>query len=473
MHALRRGAPLQHREPPAPPLGSGPGARWIAVRTFTSADPALQKKCAWIAADLTQALRHVHALRVVSDGPGPEQGPLVQLRGELSRLPDGLRISLRIAPDQDAPADRELVLDQLREHLPGVGVELATRVLGALGLGQLQAPAAVPDLLPAGAIDDYLRAREALLEMRTADAIRHFEAALALAPRHRALRFGHAMARVRHTVLFRSPSPAEFVELRALVEAVVLECSPAPELVMLMAGLLHTQSEPVEAMRWTCAAVASAPTLGGLCLIGNVLTAIGRLPDAERRLDIAAALERSHAFVWACRAELAAYQDRWDHFYAIYDGPLAELRVHTVYTAHMMLWHPDLACRDRIALALAEGRELGRPEALRDLGAVLEFLRPASDRPRVFAELAAVHQDAPRSFHSRRMHMILCEMACMLGDLPRALELLARADAQALIEWHWLIHSPNLAPLRDHPDYLAVRERVRARADEITEVVWG
>jgi hypothetical protein len=201
--------------------------------------------------------------------------------------------------------------------------------------------------------------------------------------------------------------------------------------------------------------------------------AIGRLPDAERRYDIAAALERSHAIVWLCRAELAAYQGRWDSFYAIFDGPLAELRVHVVYTAHMMLWHPEPASIERLALAIAEGRELGRPEALRDLAAVVEFLRVGSDRPRIFAELAAAHVDAPRSYHARRMHMILCEMACMLGDLPHALALLARADELTLIEWQWLTHSPNLAALRDDPAYPAVRERVRERADAIAEIVWG
>ena len=471
VHALRRGAPPRHHEPPATPLGSGPGLRWIAVPRFTSTDPALHNKCAWITADLVQALRRVHALRVVSDGPGPAQGPVVQLRGELHRRADGLRIVVRIAADVDAPADRQLVLDPPRQHLPGVGVELATGVLGALGLGEPHA--AVPDLLPAAAIEPYLLARDALLEMRTADAIRHFEVALALAPGHRALRVGHAMARGRHTVLFRSPSSAEFVELRALIEAVTLECSASPEIAMAMGGLLYMQSEPIEAMRWVCSAIAVAPTLSGLCMIGSMLTAIGRLPDAERRLDIAAALERSNAMVWLCRAELAAYQDRWDSFYAIFDGPLAELRIHTVYAAHPMLWHPEAATIERLALAIAEGRELGRPEALRDLAAVVEFLRPASDRPRIFAELAAAHADAPRSHHSRRMHMILCEMACMLGDLPRALALLARADDQALIEWHWLTHSPNLAPLRGDPEYLAVRARVRERADEVSEIVWG
>ncbi|MBL8975615.1 MAG: serine/threonine protein kinase, partial [Myxococcales bacterium] len=229
VHALRRGAALPHREPPAPPLGSGPGLRWLNVRRFTSPDPALQHKCAWISADLVQALRRVHALRVVHDGPGPEHGPVVQLHGELHRLPDGLRVVVRIAADLDLPPDRELVLHEPREHLPGVGVELATRVLGVLGLGDLQPHPTRPELLPAAAVEPYLRARDALLEMRTADAIRHFEAALAAAPDHPALRVGHIMARGRHVVLFRSPSAAEFSELRALIEAVILECSPSPE----------------------------------------------------------------------------------------------------------------------------------------------------------------------------------------------------------------------------------------------------
>mgnify|MGYP001244158152 CR=1 FL=1 len=456
---------------PAAPLGVGAGVRWIAVSPFTATDGG-PGDCAWIAADVIQALRHVRSLRVVSDGRGPDVGPLVQVHGELQRLADGLRVTVRIATEAGVAASVGFVLEQPRELLPSLGVELAARILGAVDLAP-QASRTDPEPCPADAVDRYIEGRAAMLQMRTADALQHFEAGLALAPRHSALRLAYTVVRVRHTILYRSPSVDELVELRALVEATIAGHSESGEAYLAMAVLLFTLDEPIEAMRWACSATARAPCFGALALIGSMLTDIGRLPDAARRFDIAAALEQGGPQLWLCRAKLAAYQGRWSDFYAIFDGPLTRLRVRSVYLAHFMMWQPDRGSIDRLAAAVADNQDELRPDALRDLRAVVDFIREHGDRRRILDELAAAYARGPRSFHGRRMHMILCEMACVLGDLSRAHELLARADQHTLIEWHWLIHSPNLAVLRGDPRYLAVYARVRERADAVAEVVWG
>lgn len=434
---------------------------------FEAAAPALRPHSAWITADLVQALGHVPSLRVVTDGKGPGHGPLPRIRGELRCAGDGLQITVRV----DGAHEVVFVVDQPRELLPKLGVELAARILSALDVPARPQQVTRPELLHADAVGRYIEARMAMLAMRTADAVHHFEAALALAPRHRALRLGYAFARVRHAILFRSTSAEELAELRALTEATVAEHSGSGEACVAMAALMLAVNEPVESVRWACAAVARAPSVGALGLIGSVLLAIGRLPDAARRFDIAAALEQHSVHLWLCRAELAAHEDRWDDFYEIYRGPLAGLR--NVYTVHMMMWRPDRAMLEQLAAELAEGPGELRPEMQRDRQILVDFMLERGDRRRLLDELDAIYRASPRCFHSRRMHMILCEMACIVGDLPRALDLLHRADEQSLIEWQWLTHSPGLAAIRGDPRYLEVRARVRERADAVAEVIWG
>lgn len=461
-------------EAPLAPLAVLPPARWVVVPRFTTDDPALRRDSAWITSDLVQALRHVRSLRVVSDAPAATTpGPIVQVLGTLQPDPDGLLISVRILPDIDASPCADFVLQRSRGQLPSLGSDLAARILAALGSPERHQQATRPELLHADAVEHYIMARTAMHAMRTADAVAHYEAALALAPRHRALRLGYVMARVRHAILFRSPTPTELSELRALIEATIAEYSDSGEACMAMASLMFAVGEPIACIRWACIGMARAPRLRALGLIGCALMAIGRLSDAERRFIVSTASDDDSALLCLCRAELAAYQDRWDDYLTLFNGPLARMRMRGVYVAHMLLWRGDHATIARLAADVADNRDCHPPEALRDLKALVGFLQDRGDRRQILDDLAPIHLTAPNSYHTRRMLMILCEMACILGDLPRARELLLRADDHSLIEWQWITQCINLAPLRDDPHYRAVCERVRARADQIAETIWG
>lgn len=461
----------RHGEESIVPLGSWPGVRWIGVVRLESEDEALHHDSAWISADLVHALRHVRSLRVVSAGSGPGGGPLTEIRGTLHPHGDGLRIVVRIVPGDGTPASC-FVVQHPRALLPSLGIELAARILKALGVVGRPTDATRPDLLHPDAVGHYIQARLAMMGLRTAEALGHYEAALALVPRHRALRLGYAVARARHAMVFRSPTGEELAELRALIEASVAEYSDSGEGYLAMATLLFANDEPVESTRWACIAAARAPLLGVLGVAAH-LTAIGRLEEAARRLDLAAALEHSGAQLWLLRADLVAAAGRWDEFYAIFNGPLTSLRVRGVYAVQWMLWHPDLTTLERLADDLATAPDPQRPESQRDLLGLVDFLLARRDRGEIVRELAAIHGAGARSYHSRRMTMALCEMACMLGDLPRARALLARADEHNLIEWHWLTVSPNLTPLHDDPGYVEVLAHVRERADAVAEAIWG
>ena len=74
---------------------------------------------------------------------------------------------------------------------------------------------------------------------------------------------------------------------------------------------------------------------------------------------------------------------------------------------------------------------------------------------------------------ARMYAQILCEMACMLGDLDRARALLASAVDNSLMDWHWLERCPSLAPLRGEPQFAELGARVRALADAVADAIWG
>ena len=68
---------------------------------------------------------------------------------------------------------------------------------------------------------------------------------------------------------------------------------------------------------------------------------------------------------------------------------------------------------------------------------------------------------------------ILCELACMAGELAQARIHLLAADSYMLTDWQWIEHCPVIAPLRGDPRFAAVRARVRVRADAIAGAIWG
>jgi tetratricopeptide (TPR) repeat protein len=203
-----------------------------------------------------------------------------------------------------------------------------------------------------------------------------------------------------------------------------------------------------------------------------VLLDIGRLPDAQRRLEIALALSPRYVLAWTLQARLLAQQGRWPEFHALVDGQLADLRYRSPHVARMMLWNPDPAALARLARVYATNAD-NLPRALCQVGqALVDFGLGRGDRGALLDDLA----NAPGFTHPRHLRFILqarCELACVLGDHEQALALLVRADAHSLCDWSWIDGCPLLEPLRQDPVFLAVRGRVRLRADTVAEALWS
>ena len=83
--------------------------------------------------------------------------------------------------------------------------------------------------------------------------------------------------------------------------------------------------------------------------------------------------------------------------------------------------------------------------------------------------------DLPRSNVARSLDRLRAA-GLIVGDGmdgSRALEFLAAADGYLVTDWLWIERCPLLAPIRGRPEFAAVREHVRVRADAIADAIWG
>jgi tetratricopeptide (TPR) repeat protein len=316
----------------------------------------------------------------------------------------------------------------------------------------------------------YARAREACRGMQVDAALRCYESALARQPGNHRLQLGYALARVK-LVSLRRAGPGELTELRRLAAEAA---GPDPEAHLLRGALLHTLGEPAAAASALATALRGAPNLvPALALVGDMLGEVGRLEEAERRLHVAAALDRHDALTAVTRARLLARQGRWEEFYTLTRGTLAELHFRTVHVARLMLQRPTRGELERLAGDLADNRD-GLPGALwQDVRDVVAFALGHDDRRPAFDRLSAAYDGAIPSRQSSEVALALCEMACVLGELGRAGDYLALADAQQLFDLHWLERCPTIEPLRGEPWFPQLHARVRARAQQVAEALVG
>jgi eukaryotic-like serine/threonine-protein kinase len=456
-------------------LAVGQGPKWIEVLPFSA--EAQPGGAAWVSGALTDALTQVRGIRAVvaSEGPQPVSlPPLAQVRGELRETADEVVVTMHLV-DHDAAAEvREFEVHQPRTALHNLGAALALEIASVVeqraDVGALRCYA---DMEP-DAAEQAVQARAAFTALRPDVALRLYEMALLRAPDHPLLRVGHTLARLQAAVMFRDPAPEEMAALRRRAEAAVVEHPKIGDAHVVMSGVLNTMNDPVPAARAAATALRYSPNLvPAMGIVGDMLTEIGRFPDSERRLEIALALDPKSLLIWLYRARLLAYQGRWEEFYALIRGPLTEMRFRSAHTLRMTLWHPDEPTLVMVEAALAVNADSLPPPLLLDARAVVAFALGRGDRRQILAEMLAAHPIDRRSRHARVAAMIMCEMACCLGEIDQARELLAVVDEQALIDWHWIEACPTIAALRGEPLFAEVRARVRIRADAVAAAIWG
>jgi serine/threonine-protein kinase len=469
---LERLSPLRGAGPRAParaeatPLATGEGPRWIAVAPLSG--PA---QLAWIGADLVDALAQTRGVRVLS-GEAAATAPRGAARVEVAVRPtaDGVGVALRVREGEVVRATIEA--EQPRAAWHRLGGELAARIAAAVDRGA--EPPERRDVLDDAVSELYVRARQAHLAMHYEQSVKLFEAALARAPGNRLLRTGYTLARVQATLLRGECEAGELAALRASVDEVVAESAGLGEAHLLRARIAYGFSEHGECARSLRAAIARAPSLiEAHSLLAELLLEIGRLPDAERRLDIALTLDRGSVHAWHVRTRLLAYQGRWDEIREVVIPTLTALKARSPVLARVLLW-----CGDRPALAALErafeDNLDGLPRRLQMSGVMLVRFGLGRAGPEPIELAASTFLHSSHRHYNCLYKQVLTEVHALAGNRERAFEQLAGSvDRDGLVDWQWIEHCPALAPLRDDPRFERAREVVRARADALAEAIWG
>lgn len=452
--------------PPSPtpaPLNVGDGPRWISVAPLATCD-----ELAWISADLAHALGQVRGLRVFT-GAGETFPTAARVVGS-ARIEHGVDVAVQL---EVLVGDRSTTISvhrpQTSLHL--LGAELAARV--ATALDRTAAPPRQDNLDPETSAL-YVQARHAYLTMHLERSLQLFEAALARAPGHRLLRVGHTLVRVQAATMFREASAAEIADLQAATEDAVRQHDELGEAHLARARIALSLGDAPAAARSLCAAISRSPSLvEAYTLLADLLIDLGRLPDAERRIDIALALDPMALYAWNCRLRLLAYRGAWDELYARVDDTLSKLKFRTLLAARLMLWHPRREALEHLEQVLASDEDGLPRQILHGSRVILDFALERAPRAEMLERLEAFAFGSTNTRRNSFVGQVTCELACILGDIPRARTYLLNADRWLLTDWHWIEHCPVLGALRDDPAFPPIRERVRQRADALSEAIWG
>jgi len=463
--------PASSAYPVSSPLATSDAPRWVEVVPFAAAG-APGSDGAWVTSDLVDALTQVRGLRVVAKSErGAAHPQALQIHGEV-RAADGEVIVAAEIGGPGQPRAR-VELHQPHTQLHNLGADLANRIVAALAPGGPRPAQARHEQLTPEAAALYVQARTAFLAMRPDTAVQLYESALTQAPGHRALRLGHTLSRVAAFFAYRPVSRAEVEELRTAVAALLRDHGELGEVHLAHASIALALGDAVTAASAVREALARAPSLlGAHVLVAELLVDIGRLPDADRHLDIVLALAEDHALAWTLRARLRAFQGRWADFHAIVDGKLADLRYRSAHLPHLALWHPEDGVFERLGLVFADNAD-HLPPPLWQLGRdLVAFGSGQEDRRAVFERLM-LHPGFAHPRHNRFLAQCQCELACQVGALDQARALLAEIAEGVFADWTWLEHCPLIEPLRGDPLFAEVRVDVRAHADVVADAIWS
>ena len=462
-----RDAPVPRDTSPAAaaraPLNASDGPRWISVAPLATSD-----QLAWISADLAHALGQVRGLRVVTT-PSETITAAARVAGTARNEPgDEVSVQLELVS-----GDRRttIAVTQPCATLHQLGAELAARVATAL-----DRTAAPPrrDNLDAELSSLYVEARHAYLTMNFERSLQLFETALARAPGHRLLRIGHTLARVQAAMMFREASPAEIAELQAAIDDGVRQHDELGEAHLARARICLALGDTAAAARALTAAIARSPSLvEAYTLLADLLLDLGRLPDAERRLDIALALDPMAIHGWGCRMRLLAYRGQWDEFYARFEDTIPRVKIRTVLIGRLLLWHPRPGALESLEQALVHNDDNLPPVVLHASRTLVAFALHRIPRHELIDRMEMYAFGSTNMRRNGFVCQVNCELACHIDDIPRARAYLLAADRWQLTDWQWIEHCPVLGPLRQDPVFAQVRERVRLRADAVSDAIWG
>ena len=398
---------------------------------------------------------------------GRDLGVDVVVEGSLRRADDRLRVAARVVCVVDGFQLWAQRFDRKEGEFFEVNDAVARAVAEALTCRMERAPRdAAPDPV---ALDLYLRARHEYFKYWRESimlATQLFEHALARAPDDPLILAGYAMALVRRSGQDDSTDAHAEGARRAAERALALAPSSAPARVALahVRLLAGRSADAARLVREVLERHPSSPD--ALELAGRMLGESGPASEAIPKLELALELEPSALSIQTEIGRLhALHGDRAasDSYFGDEPSDPGLSNLYWLNRCRAALWLSD---RDRARAwrTLLEARPGTFP-------GILMMLRSLTGDPPTNDELAAILRVASSGTQLLRRRalyaQLVCEFAASLGRTEVALDALESADVACFFDACWVERCVSLEPLRAEPRFLAVRERVLARAAEV------
>jgi eukaryotic-like serine/threonine-protein kinase len=319
-------------------------------------------------------------------------------------------------------------------------------------------------------VDRYLRARRALRlgwYEGAERAFELFEEARALAPDDPRILSGAAIAALRSSFRHQEDREAWHERAADLADRAIRAAPEWPEPHVARASLDMDRGRVGPALASLRRALARAPDhVDANELAGQLHLEIGPVELAVAHLENAMALDPG---TYKARWELCrgyAILGRWDEADAlltvVVDDP-GPRRLRDAMRTRIDLWRGWRRWSDELTTDHGEQDAISRWMRVRRLVTDGAIVDPPS---RAFLE-ESIASTAPRSRFRIALEQFLSEMLATAGDHAGAMEHLARAIDEGLVDLVWIERSPVLASLRDRPAFAEALGVVRRRVDEI------
>ncbi len=401
---------------------------------------------------------------------GRSLGATAVLGGTVRRAGDRVRVTASLV---QVPSGIELWGDRFDGRIDDVfrfEETMSLRICEALRVGWI-CPVGVGQVSPE-AVDLYFRARRQLRfhVLGGADGVVGLcEQALAVAPGFAPALALHALGCAKVWFVPTIARERDWASAaRAAVAAALAGAAGLAESHIAAAMVASQDGDYGDAVRALGRALDLAPTTADAHLyLGRLQAEAGRARDAVRHLELALALDPGLLDPWFDLARFHALRGDRSHGAALW----AREGYARLWALQLLLriaaWYRD---EPEIRRCLGELRELTTYST--EASILVQFARhllgetDGETIDRAFVESVPLPSLSPRV--RGNLHQLMAEGHAFRGDAARALGHIRAAAGEALLDLDWLTRCPLLEPLRAEPDFVAVQELVRQRA----EVIW-
>jgi len=487
--------PAPRARPSVPPLAPAPidaDAKTVAVLPFQNLGaPGDDYVADGLGDDLLDALSMTPGLRVLARGAvakyrgetrdarnvGRELRVQVVVDGSVRRAGDMLRIAARVVSVADGFQLWAKRFDRPEKDVLATSDEAANAIAEALTV-QRSAPVRAAPTDPR-ALDLYLRARHAFRRgwrENTTESIALFEQALALAPDDPTILAGFARAQLRRFLFDTEAKGALEAEAkgRAAAERALVLAPRLGEAHAALSNVKWVMGDYLGSARDLREALRIAPSSPDVAeLYGRMLLEAGHPERALSILGAAVALDPSIDFSSGDLLRARAFVGDWSAFEAALERePIddAQTNLHFFLMARLASWR-----RDRPAAAALRPQVEARTFPLRaEVLGLLHLVETGALPEGTEATLMEWGRVIGRA--KRRpmfLRQIAAEMLAFVGRDDSALRKIVEADELGFIDVTWMDRCPLFAPMRASPAFVAVRDRIAARAKDAMDVLEG